>query len=129
MKILSIRQPWAYAILKLGKDVENRKWWTPFRGWFYIHAGKKIDMEGYRFITKELCLKLPEPGDLKTGGIVGMSYLYNCISGNQKESVLGYNPWFFGPYGFLLRESKEIEMIPLPGKLGFFDVPVRSEAK
>ena len=28
MKALSIRQPWAWAILHAGKDIENRDWRT-----------------------------------------------------------------------------------------------------
>jgi hypothetical protein len=40
MIALSIRQPWAQAILTLGKCIENRKWDTEFRGRFLIHAGK-----------------------------------------------------------------------------------------
>ena len=32
MKALSIRQPWAWAIINAGKDIENRQWPTKFRG-------------------------------------------------------------------------------------------------
>ena len=28
LKALSINQPWAWAIIQCGKDVENRKWKT-----------------------------------------------------------------------------------------------------
>ena len=37
---LSIRQPWAWAILHAGKDIENRSWSTSFRGPVCIHAAK-----------------------------------------------------------------------------------------
>jgi len=40
-RALSIRQPWAYAILHLGKDIENRPWRTNFRGPLLIHASLK----------------------------------------------------------------------------------------
>lgn len=30
MKALSIKQPWVYAIFRLGKDIENRDWPTNF---------------------------------------------------------------------------------------------------
>ena len=44
MKVLSVRQPWAWAIIHGGKDVENRNWDTKFRGRLAIHAGKQFDI-------------------------------------------------------------------------------------
>ncbi len=38
MKALSLRQPWAFAVVHLGKSIENRRWNTAFRGDFLIHA-------------------------------------------------------------------------------------------
>lgn len=40
MRCLSVRQPWAYAIFELGKDIENRTWTTRHRGLMLIHASK-----------------------------------------------------------------------------------------
>lgn len=47
MKALTLWPEWAYAILKLGKRVENRGWLPP-RGLteFAIHAGKHIGGNG-----------------------------------------------------------------------------------
>lgn len=39
MKALTVRQPWAWAIIHGGKDVENRTRHTKHRGQLYIHAG------------------------------------------------------------------------------------------
>ena len=36
MKALSIKQPWVHAILREGKDVENRSWQRSFRGWLAL---------------------------------------------------------------------------------------------
>jgi hypothetical protein len=51
MRALSIRQPWAWAILHAGKDIENRDWkpGNParrFRGSFLIHGrdGRQIQL-------------------------------------------------------------------------------------
>ncbi len=52
MKALSIKQPWAWAILNAGKDIENRNWKTNFRGKFYIHASKKFDKSGYLWLKE-----------------------------------------------------------------------------
>ena len=44
MKALSIRQPWAYAIFHLSKDVENRSWPTRYRGRKAVHVAKRIEV-------------------------------------------------------------------------------------
>lgn len=46
MKVLSVRQPWAHALLHLGKDVENRSWSTQHRGPLAIHASTRPDPAG-----------------------------------------------------------------------------------
>src|SRR5215831_9447735 len=43
VKILSIRQPWAYLITRSSKDIENRSWPTKYRGPFLIHASLRVD--------------------------------------------------------------------------------------
>lgn len=35
---ITVRQPWAWAILHAGKDVENRPWAPTYRGPVWIHA-------------------------------------------------------------------------------------------
>lgn len=48
MKALSIRQPWAWAILNAGKRVENRSWQAcHYRGPLLIHAAKGCGVEEY----------------------------------------------------------------------------------
>jgi hypothetical protein len=43
MKALSIRQPWAWAILHAGKRIENRDWRSCYyRGPILIHASKSV---------------------------------------------------------------------------------------
>jgi len=43
VKAISVRQPWAYAILHLGKRVENRDWrGCSYRGPVLIHAAKTL---------------------------------------------------------------------------------------
>lgn len=47
MKALSIRQPWAWAIVNAGKRVENRTWETRYRGPILIHAAKGVTKREY----------------------------------------------------------------------------------
>lgn len=124
MKALSIRQPWAWAILHAGKPVENRTWWSKFRGPFFIHASQKFDVDGYDWIQTHLHrlrIKdgIPEITDqwaFPRGGIVGISNIVDCVKQHS-------SPWFFGPFGLVLRSTMIIEpVIPLRGQLGFFNV-------
>jgi hypothetical protein len=39
VKTITVQQPWAAAIARYGKDVENRTWFTRYRGLIAIHAG------------------------------------------------------------------------------------------
>jgi len=41
MKAISLWQPWAWAILHAGKDVENRTWPTHHRGPLLLHVAKR----------------------------------------------------------------------------------------
>lgn len=43
VRALTVRQPWADAIMLAGKNVENRTWSTPYQGWVAIHAGGTVD--------------------------------------------------------------------------------------
>jgi hypothetical protein len=114
MKALSIQQPWAYAILHLGKDIENRDWRTSHRGEFLIHTGRVLDHYGVRHIREDLGLPLPERFDL--GGIVGRAVLRHCVRAHESK-------WFCGEFGFVLQGVRALPFMALPGKLGFFQVP------
>lgn len=116
MKAISIQQPWAWAILNAGKDIENRDWRTNLRGRVLIYAGKKIDKPGYDFLYHKMgLLHVPPYKELKTGGIVGMVEIVDCVSDSDSR-------WFFGPFGFVLKNPLPLEFFPCRGKLGFFEV-------
>lgn len=115
MKALSIQQPWAWLIVMGYKDIENRSWPTTFRGSFLIHAAKKFDHAGYDWLKAQTELLIPEPDKCKRGGIVGMAEIIDCVTCHNSL-------WFFGPYGFVLKNARPLPFVPLQGKLGFFDV-------
>ncbi|WP_245491574.1 hypothetical protein [Mesorhizobium sp. M7A.F.Ca.ET.027.02.1.1] len=59
-------------------------------------------------------LMLPAFEELPRGGIVGTVDIVDCVA----ESA---SPWFFGRYGFVLRNVEPLdEFIPVKGALGFF---------
>lgn len=122
MKALSIRQPWAYAILYLGKRVENRTWLTNYRGPIYLHASGGLTKREYmdfllfyqsRFVGFR---SVPPAAALPKGGIVGKAVIADCV-----ESL--DSPWFTGPYGLVLRDVEPLPFRKVKGQLGFFDVP------
>ena len=115
MKALSIRQPWCWLILHAGKDIENRDWPTKFRGHFLLHAGKGMTRDEYEDAPLWI-VDLPDFKDLERGGIVGSVELVDCVSDHDSD-------WFFGRYGFVLRDPKPLPFTPYRGQLGFFDVP------
>lgn len=120
MKALSIRQPWAWLIVTGHKDVENRTWPTSFRGEFLIHAGKAFDYEGYEWVVSEMGLVLPEPARFERGGIVGEAEMIDCVTRHDSA-------WFFGPYGFAIRNARPRRFLPMRGKLGFFEVEAKPD--
>ena len=120
MKALSIKQPWAWAIIH-GKDIENRTWPTRFTGSFFIHAGKKFDHYGYQWLLDHrnlLMTKIPHPDDFQIGGIVGISKIVDCVSSHT-------SPFFFGPWGFVLEDSREHDFYTCRGQLGFFNIDIK----
>lgn len=121
---LSVRQPWAWLIVQGFKDVENRNWPTKFRGPVLIHASN-----GLTFPEYEGCLStchlvsvhrpfpegtiMPSFKGIERGGIVGITEIVDCV-----EDMC--SPWFFGDYGFVLKNSRALPFRPCKGALGFF---------
>ena len=121
-KTISIRQPWAYAILHLGKTIENRGWHSSYRGTLLIHASKSCTRTEYAealwwMQREKLCSPrgLPSFDELPKGGIVGICRMADCV--NESSS-----PWFMGERGFVLEAAQPVDFVPCKGALGLFDV-------
>ena len=108
---LSVRQPWAWAIIHAGKDIENRTWQTDFRGRIAIHAGMKYKTGGDEHLSRRFDITVPT--DIARGGIIGTVELVDCVTSSPSR-------WFEGPYGFVLRDPRPTAFLPMPGKLGIF---------
>lgn len=74
-----------------------------------------MDKSAIDFIEDLLQMKVPD--NLPTGGIVGKSEIYDCVTHYNSK-------WFFGKYGLLLRNSIELPFQPLRGQLGFFETGI-----
>jgi hypothetical protein len=111
-KALSIQQPWAWLIVNGHKDIENRNWPTKGRGRFLVHAGKKLDKESLEFLKQDYP-NLPWPRNFELGGIVGEARIIDCVTASTSE-------WFFGKFGFVIKDAKPLPFKPCKGQLGFF---------
>lgn len=113
MKALSIKQPWAAAIIYGGKDIENRKWTTPLRGEILIHAGQTFDDKAPADLMRWYW-ELPRE-QRERGGIIGRVEIKDVIKTSESK-------WFQGPFGFVLSGAKELPFRKVRGQLRFFEV-------
>ena len=121
MKGFSIKQPWAWAIINLGKDIENRCWKTNYRGWIAIQAPIKVmdyDKDDFPHGSK-----IPKKEELVTASIVGVAYLSDCVEKSKSK-------WFHEPeagepnFGFVLTDIHKLkEPIECKGFQDFWEVP------
>jgi len=126
VKIISVRQPWAWLIVAGHKDIENRTWRTSYRGRLLIHASLATEPEDFPMQRQwiETCgIVIPE--DLPRGAIVGAATLshVDCGNGYQGDGLACSSPWFEGPFGFHMADAVEFaEPIPCRGQLGIRDI-------
>lgn len=118
---LSVRQPWAWAIIHGGKDIENRSWQAVnrglnFRGRVAIHASKGMtrdEYEGAAAFMDSIDVACPLPADLFRGGIIGSVEIIDVVKESESH-------WFFGPRGLVLSNPEACQPFEAPGALGFF---------
>ncbi len=118
IKALSIRQPWAWLIVHGHKDIENRCWRTHKRGKILVHASAGLTRQEYARaadFAADLGVVVPGFSELDRGGIVGSVKIVDCVEEDP-------SPWYFGYYGFLLKDAEVLPFVPCKGKLGFFNV-------
>lgn len=130
MVCLSVRQPYAQWLSHPGrflnagilpKTIENRDWTTKYRGPLLIHAGATFEHDAIDYwVSKcpelEQVIPLDERAYAK-GSIVGIAELVDVVHQST-------DPWFIGPYGFVLANARPLEPIPYRGQLKLFSVPV-----
>lgn len=128
-RALSVRLPWDFAILEMGKDIENRSRSHSYRGPVLIHAsswwGPSDIEDDFRFCIDTACaqgtrlsrsLSSTEMKE-RRGKIVGMVDVVDCVT-------TSLSPWFFGPVGFTLRNPVAFKNpVVCKGALGFFPIP------
>ncbi len=136
MRILSLRDPWTFAVFSLGKHIENRKWSTPYRGPILIHRAKSMTIEDYcsaaTWIERACGHKLPNMATYRNrtefGCIVGAAIIEDVTHNDRLIEQDGQkaHPWRMkGQYGFVLTEVTPFEVVvPWKGAQGLRDVNV-----
>ncbi len=120
---LSVRQPWAWALIYAGKDIENRSEPAVRHGMraqvgkrIAIHAAKGMTRDEYesaRDFMSSIGVCCPPPANLERGGIVG-SVLVTAVVAEHPS------PWFFGPRGLCIEQPRPVAFIGASGELGMF---------
>lgn len=120
MRAITIRQPWAWAIVWGTKDIENRTqpWpWNCHHGPVAIHAATGCTRAEYaeaRDYCLHLGLDVPPLAELPRGAVVGMAQLEQVVTATD-------SPWFNGPYGLVLTGRRALSHpIPAKGALGLW---------
>src|SRR5262245_28475840 len=121
MKALSIKQPWVYALLREGKDIENRSWKTEYRGWLALHASARPNREA----VFPRGVRRPDLDTLDYSTICGVARVVDVVSSSRSK-------WFFHPedgsinYGWILSNPTELKTpIPCSGRLNLWQPPPR----
>lgn len=122
---LSVRQPWAWAIVHAGKTLENRTQGAinvgrMETGRIAIHASKGMTRDEYEsaLLTFEDAgidrFYWPKPCDLVRGAVIGAVR----VTGIVRESS---SPWWCGPCALTLEDAQACEPVGAKGQLGYFE--------
>jgi hypothetical protein len=120
-KAITIRQPWAHAVIQGWKPIENRSWPTKMRGTVVIHAAQKaedkefFDFVQLRGIEAEVALDIASARNLPHSAVIGLVDIVDCVTSSS-------SPWFEGPFGFVLANPRALQPIPCRGALQIFDL-------
>jgi len=133
-RALTVRQPWAAAIVHGPKNIENRTQQTHRRGPVLIHAARQLDKVGERGYPavhlRQWMRSGHAPADWVLGAIVGVAEVVDCHPAK---------PWWRGgccaPWGesgpdteavwhWVLASRRALrEPVPARGALGFWRPP------
>lgn len=123
-KAITIWQPWAWCILHLGKDVENRTWPTKHRGPIAIHAAahkNRLDYEAARrWIKNATTYDVPLFDQVQRGAIIGIVSITSMATNNP-----GTPWWMAGPnhVAWILEQPHATLPQPAKGKQRIWTIP------
>lgn len=139
MKCLTIRNPWAWAIIRpditspmfreqaehygVLKNIENRSRPTRVRGRVAVHVSAAMTRDDYRFAIEFMgnilpACDLPSFDALRAslGHIIGTVEVVDSVRASA-------SPWYMGDHAHVLARPIPCAPIPYKGRLGYFDIP------
>lgn len=122
MKVLSVQNPWAWAIVHGPKRIENRSWATDYKGPLLIHAGKSRARLG------DYGEGEPDPDAMMYGAIIGRVTLVDCVRVGSLPPELdddktGTSRFVQGPWCWVLADPVALVPFVTPGKVSLFAPP------
>jgi hypothetical protein len=119
VRVLSIQQPWAWAIVEGYKRVENRTWTTEHRGAVLIHAGANVrGPKDFESLRRKHHLRAPSRSEIDRGCIVGVAELIGVV---RRKDAKRFGRWFKGPYGLVFRNAVALRKpVKLKSQLGLY---------
>lgn len=144
MIALTVRQPWAYAIAQLKKDIENRVWNTSHRGLLAIHAGAAWDgdraaREVFR-LSGAYVLKTDMAAVVALVELVDVHRSITCIRSPRERHLHADGPFTCSPWATGLGETdgmwhwqlanvrRLVEPVPCKGQQRLWSLPDDVEA-
>jgi hypothetical protein len=142
-RALSGHASWFHAIVHLGKWIENRKWKPPqhiIGKRIAIHASATVNPEGLEAVLRVTGHQL-DPETLVRSAFIGTARVVGWVSADEyylpdgwlshlpldraeTAKLLRSNPWFFGPYGWVLDHIRPLPVpVPHKGHLSLWKVP------
>jgi len=120
VRALTVKRPWAALIASGIKGIENRTWWTSYRGPLLIHAGQGWDPQAALFATRIGCWPSPGYGvqALHPQGIVAVAELVDVCGGLPCRC----GPWAMADsrHWRLSNVRALTEAVPAKGALGLW---------
>lgn len=133
---IAVRQPWAYAIIHLGKNIENRTRGAIDVGGMRSAVGRRIAIHASKGMKRseyeEACgfisglgHQVPPAAELQRGGIIGSVVVTELVTlarrcADDPAAYAAFGPWFFGPWGLRLAAAKPCPFVGANGALGLF---------
>ncbi len=98
---ISVRQPWAWAIVHCGKPVENRSRrkrnpGLSFRGPCCVHASQGMTRAEYEEASEFMAsigVACPDPSELQIAGIVGVTTIVDIVTDMNSRWFLVRRNW------------------------------------
>lgn len=130
MKALSLKEPWATAIMLGYKQIETRGWNTRYRGSLLIHASMSTDKES---LSSKTFQKILKDTPLNNGFIIAQVNLVDTIEMTEEfiENIKKRgDEYYYGIYGigrfaWIFDDIKIINpRVEAQGHLGLWDFKI-----